>query len=102
MGPFQGVQDLENSIGIAVQCNLGDEKWQLKYNKLKARYDEVESVLFALREELTAVKRIAGLDNSDEDSDSEESLQYRIRTGEGDHFYSDDEENSVSESLNAD
>ena len=72
---------LESGNEIAIQCNLGDD-WQLKYDNLKAKYDEMESVVLALSVELSAVKRMAGFANSDDESDSESSLRQRIETCE--------------------
>ena len=67
---------------IAIQCNICDEEWQRKCDKLKGEYDEIESVLFSLRQELSAVKRMAGIEDSGFDSESESSLRFRIEQGE--------------------
>lgn len=75
--PLQRVTALESCNDIAIQCNIDidDEGWQQKYNNLKERYDEMESVVLALSTELTAVRRMAGLENSDDESDSETSRE---------------------------
>merc|ERR1712046_453534 len=65
---------------VGVQCDIGEmettchQYWMTKYVEMRQRYEEVKELLLMANNELSAVKRMAGLaDSDDEDGYSDDS-----------------------------
>ena len=57
----------EGGTDAAVQCNLAELEWQSKYDKLRKAYDEMKLELISVKGELSAIKRVTGFGDSDEE-----------------------------------
>ena len=104
IAPGGGASDWKGSAEVGVQCNFEETNWKDKYAKLLIEHEDAKDLLLSARTELAAVKKIAGLEDSEEDDgysiESETSLLLKGAFDEDNESDDDLRENLNEGNLN--